>query len=73
MIETIFGLLNYLYLDCPKSERVVSRHACREYLPSSGLPTVSQAGSDPAAGRSEESEQSGPTDRHADLVFMQQR
>lgn len=59
--------------DCPKCESVVSRHACREYLPSSGPPTVSRAGSDPAAGRSEESEHSGPTDRHAGLVFMQQR
>lgn len=48
--------------DWLKCESVVSCHACREYLPSSGPPTVSRAGSDPAAGCSEESEDSGPTD-----------
>lgn len=59
--------------DCPKCESIVSCHACSEYLPSSGPPTVSQADSDPAAGCSEESEHSGPTDTCAALAFMQQR
>lgn len=59
--------------DCPKCESAVSCHACCEYLPSSRPPTLSQAGSDPAAGCSEESEHSGPTHTRAGLVFMQQR
>lgn len=37
---------------------------CCEYLPSSGPPTASQAGSDPAAGCSEVGEHSGPTDTY---------
>lgn len=60
-------------LNCPTCESVVSRHARREYLPSSGPPTVSRAGSDPAAGCSEESKHSNLTDTHKGLVFMQQR
>lgn len=38
----------------------LSRRAVGVYLPSSGPPTASQAGSDPAAGCSEERERSGP-------------
>lgn len=46
---------------------------CCEYLPSSGPPTASQAGSDPAAGCSEEgSEHRGPTDTYRGLVVMHQ-
>lgn len=77
MIEDYFFLITELspprLSDCPKCESVVSCHARCEYLPSSGPPTLSRAGSDPAAGCSEESEHSGPTDTGAGLVFMQQR
>lgn len=51
----------------------LSCHAACEYLPSSGPPTASQAGSDPAAGCSEECEHSGPIDTNTGLVFIQYR